>query len=157
MFTRAFFSLVEGVTFTLRQAALQLSREGLLNLTDPERFLLLEKRYRLDKGRPTSTDAFNSPLENVHLALTCFSRAFGVEFALDTANHGYVQFQRALKIRNGLMHPKRPDDLGLPAESMQDLAGAVKWFAGETFRMRCECLESIDPSIGAEWLRTRQP
>jgi len=154
-FTRTFFALVEGVSFTLRQLTLALHERGQLRLSVGEQALLSEKRYFWDKGKVGSADAFNKALDNLQIALTLFPRAFGVEFQLTTGDHRYGSFRQALRLRDAITHPKNGQDLQLSNESIKQLYEALAWFPAEVQRMQRLCYGTIDPNVWEEWKQLR--
>jgi hypothetical protein len=153
MFSRTFFALVEGVTYTMRQLSIQLYESGQLPLSRGELYMLLQKRYRWEKGKVIETDDFGSAMNGLHIAFSLFPRAFGVDFSLDTKDHRYNSFQQALQIRHAITHPKSPRDLELSSEAILHIRDAGKWFSSEGLRMQKLCYESVDPELRAEWLR----
>lgn len=155
-FTRTFFAMVEGLSYTMRQLVLSFHESGQLHLPVGEHVLLLEKRYFWDKGKVGSADNFNKVLENLQIAFTLFPRAFGVEFQLSVGDHRYSSFRHALKLRHAITHPRNGQDLQLSSESIRQLSEAVSWFSGEAIRMRKLCHETIDPQIWTEWKQLRE-
>lgn len=154
-FTRTFFALVEGVSYTLRRLTLDLHERGQLRLSVGEQVLLSEKRYFWDKGAVGSADAFNKVLDNLQIALTLFPRAFGVEFQLTTGDHRYGSFRHALRLRDTITHPKNGQDLQLSRESIKQLSEALAWFPAEVKRMQHLCYDTVDPIVWEEWEQLR--
>jgi hypothetical protein len=155
MFNRAFFALVEGVAYTMRHLAIQLHESGQLPLSPGELYVLLQKRYRFDKGKISEADAFNSAIDNIHIAFSLFPKAFDVDFSLDTKDQRYVSFRQAIKIRDAITHPKSPRDLELSSEAISQIGDAGKWFSSEGLRMQKLCYESVAPEVRAEWLQIK--
>ena len=157
MFNRSLFALVEGVTYTMQQLAIRLHELGQLRLSLGELYILLQKRYRWDKGQVRESDNFNSAIDNLHIAFSFFPRAFGIDFSLDTQDHRYASFRQAMKIRDAITHPKSLRDLELSSAAISQISDAGKWFSSEGLRMQRLCYDAFPPEVVDEWLRMKAP
>lgn len=127
-FLRVFFAQVEGLSFAMREATVFLAKQGHVKLVAGAIAVLEEKRYKSRNGKIEEADAFNPTLENFLLAFHYFPIAFGVSYTVAKSDGRWASFTRSLTLRNSLMHPKRPEDLGLTAASIREFAHAFKWF-----------------------------
>lgn len=144
---RAFFSLVEGVAYTMRQSALVLKEAGHLPLSVGELVLLREKTYHWEKGKVEERDGHAKTLQGVQMAFTIFPRAFGISsFDLETSGHRYDAFQKALKIRHSVTHPKAIADLYLTPDQLKKVALAFAWFKAQMEALRDECRTRLEAS-----------
>ncbi|MHB1095561.1 MAG: hypothetical protein ACYC3F_05250 [Gemmatimonadaceae bacterium] len=127
---RGVFAFIEGVTWALKQAALAYhidSRLGLL--TEDEVSVLAERIPRLrDDGTAGSGRLTTRTLPNIRFAIQMFARAYGAEYAVETAGVGWQQLGRSVQVRDRLMHPRRPSDLDVATEEVDDSLGAALWF-----------------------------
>jgi len=143
---RAFFAQVEGTAYAMRQAALRASDEGFLRLTDAERFLLMEKRYRSKNGEARESSDWLKPLEGVDVAFNFYPKIFGLKFALNRGAVGYERFQETLRIRDRITHPKQVGDLSFSSAEIRAVAEAMKWHFGEMARLLAATLDALGGS-----------
>jgi hypothetical protein len=143
-FLRAFFAHVEGVTFAMRRAALEMHEQGHVGLSTAEACLLAEQRFVSERGKIKVLNTWNPLLDNVYLAFQVYPRAFRSSYALNTSDNGWACFQRALKLRDSVTHPKQPADLSLSPDSIRDLAAAIGWFSNQVVGMFTACLDGLE-------------
>lgn len=141
---RSFFSLVEGVAYTMRQSALELHESQYLDLSLGEQVLLREKNYQWQKGRVQEREGYSKTLEGIQMAFTLFPRAFGANFSLEASGHRYDAFRKALGVRHSLTHPKCKDDLFLSTDQLQSMSLAVAWFVGQMESLRESCRKQLE-------------
>lgn len=129
-YCRTVFSLMEGVLFALRYWELQtieFSAGTMLRFarTDAERTLLREIEYNLeDNGTLKERPRFQQFLPYLRFTLnTC--RAWKV---VDYSGSGWHAMRRAQEVRNRITHPKRPEELDISDEDLEQTRLAARWF-----------------------------
>lgn len=130
---RAFFAHVEGITYVMRQIAFKAYERGEVKYSIGELVLLKEETYELKGNRIKSTNKFNPFLDNVKLTFMLFPRVFNSDFKLNTSNHGFECFQKALKARHSITHPKLRRGFIPFFDTLKDTQQAIIWF-GENMR-----------------------
>jgi len=138
---RTFFAHVEGLTYAMRQLAIAANESGVLALAAEEVLLLRELEYRVDVDRKEirSRPKQNRVLENVFLAFHCFPRVFGVSFAPEYGNNGWNLFQRSLKLRHSLTHPKDREALAVGRQVAIEVTDSFQWFGNQVQNLLSAC------------------
>jgi hypothetical protein len=127
-FARTLFAYVEGVLYQLGQVAAN-SGPDLPLFSPQERAALLDQTYQLnEQGELITRSARTSLKARVRFVLTHYPRIHGASLALDLTSSGWSAFNTAIRIRDRLMHPKKPADLDLSSDEMHILIGALEWF-----------------------------
>lgn len=140
---RTFFSLVEGLTFQLRQVTLSTLEPHHGRLTTAELSLLREERYFLNKkGETESGENYQRVLPNLLFTIRCYPKNHGASFTPDISHHGWHAMQHAVAVRNQITHPKSVADLTLTAQDLQHLVDASKWWTKTIFAMLDACDEA---------------
>lgn len=140
---RAFFAVVEGLSYQMRQVTLASLAETEF-LTDQEIQLLREVRHSLDdKGHPKATPNFLSFPESLLYSLTIYAKNHGAKFKIDTSQHdGWQALRRAARVRNSVTHPKTPEALTLSNADLQALANASSWWQATLLSLFEACNEA---------------
>lgn len=113
---RCVMGLLDGLSFSMRQAVRRHAKDAGLVLTPKEQVDLKSRRL------PT--------LASFKLAFRTFPRLFGSNYALDTGGEEWRGLQRIVKVRNGFTHPKVLEDLALhPA--FPALLPTISWTSRE--------------------------
>lgn len=132
----------------MRDSALEFHEKGLLKLSLPEIVLLKEVSCVFDKGQVKEVQKFNKFIDNLQLRFALFLRAFGIDGGLDTGDHRWYSFKRALSFRDSITHPKGSDTYTPDAETMQHLKGAIAWFTGQITSLLDKCLDVVGEPVG---------
>ena len=126
---RSFFALVEGLTYQLKLICLQFSENNDMLFTYSELALLREESYEiLDNGTTISKPKFIPILKNIMFTIKCYAKAHNSNFSLAVNTDGWNSFKRAVKIRNRITHPKKPDDLTITDEETTKIGEASAWY-----------------------------
>lgn len=147
----AFYSLVEGLAFQLRQVTVASLEPHPGHLTTAELVLLREERYSLnDKGETEVSDRSEPVPKKLLFTLKCYGKCHGTLFKPRTDQHGWNALKRAVRIRNRVTHPKSASDLTVGTEDQQILADAYLWWK-ETISDMFHACDKAD----AEWQGSR--
>lgn len=145
---RTFFAEVEAISYSMRMAALDLHRQGYLDLSLGEQLLLAEVSYTLEKGKVRELPRFNSFLDNLRLRYRIFLRAFGIEQDLQVDDHRWSSFKMASAIRDAITHPKDIEEFEPSNEAMKHLGQAIAWFGDQRVRLMDGCLTVLGEPVG---------
>ena len=142
---RAYFALIEGLTYQFRKIALACGEYDAHLLTVEEITLLREQKYSLNnKGMPVPTTDYNKLLPGMLFSIRCYSKVHGVQFEPDTGLHGWEAMQEFVKIRNGLEHPKTVADLELNEAQVLNANEAATWWKSTILQLFEACKEADD-------------
>jgi hypothetical protein len=123
---RAAFALIEAMAYSLKFIAVSLPGPG--SLSPGQVALAREEDYELsDKGEVTIRSPRLSFLKNLRFAFIVYATAFTASFSLDVSGKGWQALQRAIKVRDRLMHPKTARDLEVTDEEKLDTINALTW------------------------------
>ncbi len=154
---RAFITEVEGMLFVMRQIVVWASERGEIELSTAEAALIREQEFVINVARKRieERDRSNRLLENFFLTFSLFPKVFRSSFQVDYGNHGWEMFQRVVKVRNSITHPKNPGDLVLHPNMYNVVLDAFSWFhecihqlldqADHEFLVRSHAETSLDP------------
>jgi hypothetical protein len=125
-YLRAAVAYLEGNTYIIK--ALLLSKP-MPDLTTAEIALLRGESYRLnEKGEPVITPAMSTLLADMRFAFRMNARSVGLSYELPVSEQGWAALGRTKKVRDRLMHPRRPSDLLVSDNELRDAMDAVDWY-----------------------------
>jgi hypothetical protein len=130
-YVRTFFAMVEGLTFQMKQVALERESQGFIS------FLLREHEQLREET------SFVRPLDNIRLSFECFARAHGSHFRPDYANHRWDCLRKAIGIRNGVTHPKMLSDLDVSDANLRLFREGIIWYRDNLAEVLRHCILSI--------------
>lgn len=111
IYIRAFFALVEGATYSLKQIAIQ-ANDLQPCLTDAELSLLKEITCELNEnGEVKLRSRYLEILSNIRFTFKAIKKVFKMEFEINFIDNGWQNFRDSLKIRHQITHPKNAHDL----------------------------------------------
>jgi hypothetical protein len=127
---RAIFALIEADIHIVKSRCLHLCESGKAELPAAEIAMLREEHYQVEgDGRVRTTAARIRAESNMRFAFRVASEVAQVKkWSADFGARGWAAYKRALKIRDRLMHPKRPGDLKLSKEEIGSVMSAYEWF-----------------------------
>ena len=141
---RAYFALVEGLSYQLRQVTLA-SLKGTDLLSAPEIALLREERCSLDNnGRHKVSEHFLPFPQSLLFSIRSYVKNHGAEFEPDTKLPGWSAMRRAIAIRNSVTHPKSDNALSLTDQDLQAFVDAAAWWKATMLGMFAACHEADD-------------
>lgn len=140
-FIRCYFSYVEANAFILRQMLVFI----ILNDDDEHKVssLTFDDIYVLsllleETPQPAHNGALNFQQQKIpllnHLAFTI--KQCKEEFSMTEnflADNGWNEFQKSVKVRHRLTHPKSLDDISVSEDDLTAIVKAVNWFQNITF------------------------
>lgn len=131
-YVRSAFAAIEGLTWTLKLAAVRVEQRGRVAFTPGELALLTEMSYELDeKGNVSQRPARLSLKSNIRFAMSAFAKANGVTFDLRVGGDKWEAFTQAIKIRDRLVHPKSIRDIRVSDEEFTVMEKAIEWWTTE--------------------------
>lgn len=135
-FVRAVFAMIEGLTYSLKQGALE-KEETQPVFTTAELALLKEEFYDLnDNGEAAIRRSKLRTKPNTLFALQSFAKGHGAIF-VPNRDEGWSALIAAIKVRDRLMHPKKIIDLTVSDAEMETVKEASLWF-------QLNCVLAID-------------
>jgi hypothetical protein len=129
-YIRSLFSMVEGISFRLRQELLRLHKLGQRKLTLEEEFILSEVEFRLDKGKAKQATK-RYPTDELFLyTINCYARHFNRTEELDVVfkDEGRGAFTTTEKKRHSLTHPKTSEDTEISDSEWAKAKAAWAWY-----------------------------
>ncbi|HXG29588.1 MAG TPA: hypothetical protein VNJ47_12160 [Nevskiales bacterium] len=139
---RAWFALVEGLSYQLRQVTLATLHDTNI-LSASEIALLSEERYFVDdKGRPKTSEQFLPFPQSLLFSIRAYAKNHGAQFEADTAQPGWSAMRRAVEVRNRVTHPKAAKSLSLSEEDLQSFSEAAAWWKATMLSMFAACNEA---------------
>jgi len=156
---RAFVTEVEGMLFVMRRITVWSNERGEIELSTAEAVLIREQEFfvNITRKRIEERDRGNRLLENFFLTFSLFPKVFRSGFQVDYGNHGWEMFQRVVKVRNSITHPKNLGDLVLHPNMYNVVLDAFSWFhdcihklleqADREFLVRSHAETSLNPKF----------
>ena len=144
-FVRTFFAGLESDIFQLKQLVLlKYEANQCQTLSLGELTMLQELKFSVtDKGEiRESAGNFVKLLDNLQFAFKTFAKLNGREFSIDKSDQGWDAMQKAVKIRNGIVHPKKWESIMITDGPMKTVLKAKNWYAQE----RAKVMATHDPS-----------
>jgi hypothetical protein len=136
-YIRTFFAMIDGLTFQLKQVALERESEGFVSFSPSERDQLLE-----------DTKFVRAP-DNIRLSLECLARAYGSNFRPAYGNHRWGSLKRAIGIRHGITHPKKLEDLEISDAELKTLLEGGQWYRDNLNELFRHCLLTMVAATAA--------
>ena len=125
-YVRAVFAMIEGVTFCIKQMALD-ENGSPKALSPAEQAMILEEGYGLDEsGNVIVKNATLPTLANLRFAFGVFAKRNGSNYKLDVSGEGWQSLRRSLAVRHRLMHPKSSKDITVSKEEIEDAGCALR-------------------------------
>ena len=125
VFVRSLFAYIEGSCFRMKQDALFFDDE----FTPGEIILLEEKEYSLkNNGNVKERNAHLRSEDNLKFSFMMLAKALGRDFELNLQGNGWVRYQKALKIRDRITHPKKIQNLAITDSEFDIVLDAWEWF-----------------------------
>ncbi|MNP17925.1 hypothetical protein D3C76_1103770 [compost metagenome] len=127
-YIRSAFAAVEALTYVIKQKCLSETsiRRGLFN--EAEIALLKEETYGLNnKAEAITKNNYLPTADNFRFALSMYLRNSST-FKLDLSDGGWEFFNKALKIRHRIVHPKDPSDFLINDTDLETVHKGYSWF-----------------------------
>jgi hypothetical protein len=141
IYIRSLFAMVESCIFRMKQDAMAIKKDF-----SPEEILLLKETRGIldDSGRVKKANDHIRTLPNLRFAFEAYTKALGINFKLNVADHRWDAFKNALETRHSLTHPKHFLDLVITDPDWQIVVDAGVWFLSQLNEMKKE----IDSKFG---------
>ena len=124
------FASIEGLTFQMKQVALKAATCFGVVFTPAEISFIKEEAYSLDdNGKIIASTPFIKIKNNLRFAFRIFAKAYKKSYELKVDGKGWESFQKAIKIRNRLVHPKSLDDLIIGSKECEILFEVNNWYS----------------------------
>jgi hypothetical protein len=128
-FTRAFFAMVEGTIFGMKQTILTAWAALGLNIPIAELAILFEEGYDVkDNGDAKVQTKFLRLQNNLRFTVKMYAKVFEYNYTLDVQGDGWQAFNRSIDIRHRLTHPKRVEELNISIEDVEDIQIGFSWY-----------------------------
>ncbi|CAN5389970.1 hypothetical protein BH11PSE11_BH11PSE11_12240 [soil metagenome] len=126
---RAIFALIEGITYGIKQTALELDNKLERRLTEVERMAISETAASIgSKGQVEINSVYPKVKNNVLFAFNMLGKATGSAYQLEIGVVGWEAFQKSLLVRDRITHPKQASDLAISDPEIEVLKAAFWWF-----------------------------
>ena len=132
-FVRGMFALIEAMTYRMKATALAIGRARL----EPAEILLLEEReFSLnDNGSLRERSPKLRTLPNLRFTLAMLVKASGTEWAPSYDGVGWDATNKAIEVRDRLMHPLELADIQVSDEQMESASRAMMWFTSTQIKL----------------------
>jgi len=123
---RTTFAMIEGLLNILNQAVLDYYKGGFAQLT-PDEIEDLTEEKRKKNGELTAN--FMRTSKKITFSFNLFAQKIGgFSYSIDTTTNEWTQFEKAIRIRNRITHPRNLEDMILNEEEMSSILDVAKWF-----------------------------
>jgi hypothetical protein len=137
---RAFFALIEGMSYRFRSAALSFQNEHPGYFLPDEELSLKEKVPSLnEKGEVILKDTYHKLLPAMLFGIRVYSRLHGGKYKADTSKHDWNSMIKFVKIRNDIAHPKKCQDIEITPEKVRIAEQAADWYNREVGKLFKDC------------------
>jgi hypothetical protein len=136
-FTRSVFAQIEGFTEFFRSQALtvefnklisKISAGGEFSLHPGLLSVLAGESFFITDDGEMRSHAMRTPfLPNLLFCFNSFAEAHGVHARIKKGD-AWNKIQSAVRVRDGLMHPKTPKSLEISGQEIEDVVFTLKWF-----------------------------
>ena len=129
LYVRSTFATIEAVIYVMKQIALASHPDPKCQtISEADRAFALEQAYKLTDSGDVEARPTKIALEaNIRFAFKLLAKATSVSDVLDVSGAGWQSFQRAVKVRDRITHPKRVSDLTIADSEYADVSAAFKW------------------------------
>lgn len=141
---RAYFALIEGMSYALRQVTVATLRES--DLLQPEELLLLrEERPAInEQGRATLSQHYLKFPDNLLFSIRMYAKNHGTSFEPDRGGIGWAALRKAVRVRDKVTHPKYAAALHLSDEDLRAFVDGAAWWKATMLAMFAACKEADD-------------
>jgi hypothetical protein len=127
-YIRSVFAFIEGTLHCMKMTTFHLGRV-LGTILIQELLVLNGEAFDVDdKGNIVARTFYPKFLNNVKFSFKSFSKIFDSSFKLNLEGDGWKHLQKAVKVRDRLMHPKEITELQVTDAEVQLTKKAFDWF-----------------------------
>lgn len=127
VFVRSLFSMVEGVSYRIRQILLQRYNSGEIKLTDKQVIVLSEKKESEKKNIWRRYNSFEGMFKYTFMTY-CSLYKKGNIYNKFISNQKFQSFITANGVRNRITHPKTSNDVFVSGADMNIIDEGYEWF-----------------------------
>ena len=128
-YVKAFFTMIEGQVYLMKQLALALHKGGHLRLSRAELTLLSDIIYDLNgEGKAYIKTRYSSITNSLKFILNIYDRVSEANLPIDRQSNDWQKFMKAIMIRNRITHPKKPIDMIISDEDLHLISLASIWW-----------------------------
>ncbi len=140
---RALFAMIEGTIFILKQMALATAAHQ--NILNTGELLLLEEKIPeiTSKGECRMQTKYINLKDNLTFVSHVIKRLHGFTLQLGKDATHWEQFEKTIKVRNRITHPKDPNDLWVSDEDLKNIRAVSSWF----FELLVDAMEQLFTTI----------
>ena len=151
-YTHSAISYIEAACFGIKQGLALMQDELLAKgavpiFTFAELAMLREVRPCFDKNRVEADYVMPQMSANVRFTFQSVKRAFGLDWNVPEGEC-WKRLSRIKNVRNRIAHPKRPEDLNVADDELEEIEEAAAWF-GTTH-------EDLDTALRAKVARVKE-
>jgi hypothetical protein len=131
VYVRTLFAMIEGVIYAMKQVLFVIARSSskISKLKIPDLVVLKESTFYLnDKGEIKEKEKHYRTSENLKFTARMVNKVLGTNINLGIGTQNWLNFRKALKIRNNVTHPKNRNDLEISEEDLQCIHCVNLWF-----------------------------
>jgi hypothetical protein len=131
VYTKAIFSMVEGISFRIRQYIVSAVDAGIYSLDATSVNFLSESTYKIDSsGKIKEKDEYLVFFPGFKFTFKSFGKCLGMESFVETAfgDIGFNNFKKSVEIRNRLTHPKRTQEMRVSGTELSLIQNSEEWF-----------------------------
>ena len=129
-YVRSFFSMIEGITFRIRQILLERQKQNKIDLNLEQIIALTGTSVEIEsngnlKTRPKYHDFKSLTLFTYKLYCQLYNKLEVYERFL--SDNRFVDFKAGVSMRNRITHPKSGEDIYINGEDLQKVISAGEW------------------------------
>jgi hypothetical protein len=126
---RAFFAAIEGTVFMFKRIPLETSQRRPRLFSQAELSILTGEAALLRKnGNVAVQQKFQPTPASLRFLAACLVKVTKKFPAIETDQASWAAFQRCVKVRNRVVHPKKLSDVAISDAELRDLHTTDSWF-----------------------------
>lgn len=128
VYVRTLFAMIEGVIYAMKLALFGIGREyGKLKVADL--VVLKESAFDLNpKGEIQDKPKRFRTADNLRFTVSTVERVLKSSIDLGVDTQDWENFKKAIKIRNHITHPKKPEDFVISGAKLKCIRSVNSWF-----------------------------
>lgn len=130
-YTKTTFSMIEGVSFRVRQYIVAAATSSIYTIDSPSLNFLNELTYKLDKnGKIEEKNEYLIFLPGFKFTFKTWGNCLNMEDFVEKAfsHNGFSDFKKSVEIRNRLTHPKTTQEMLVSETELKIIKSAEQWF-----------------------------
>lgn len=128
VYVRTLFAMIEGVTYAMKLALFGIGREY-CKLKVPDLVVLKESTFDLNpKGKIQEKPKHFRTADNLRFTVRTVEHVLKSSIDLGVGTQDWTNFKKAIKIRNHITHPKKPEDFVISDAELKCICSVNSWF-----------------------------